>query len=190
MLIMSLPLIFRVPYILEVWLGDYPEYAVLFTRCTLVLSLCTLLSNALITEILSTGNLTSTTFWIGGVRLMALPIAYVLFILGFSPEYSYYTLIGIEIISLFTRLAILERITKMSFVLDFIRQVMTRVVVVSAISIVVVYYIDEKCDNNLIGFVGYVTLSLCLTSIIVSLIGLSSIERQAIIKLVKSKVRK
>lgn len=190
MLIMSLPLVFRTPYILGVWLGEYPEYAVLFTRCTLILSLCTLLSNALITEILATGNLTSTTFWIGGVRLMTLPIAYAFLKCGFPPEYSYYTLIGIEIISLFIRLEILEKITKMNFVMDFIRHVLIRVVIVSVISIAAIFCVDVVCANSLPGFVVYVMLSVCITSILVTVIGLSSIERSAIIKLVKSKVKK
>lgn len=189
MMFFAVPLIFRIPYILDIWLGNYPDYTIIFVRCAFILSMMTLLSNPLITEILATGNLTTTTFWIGGIRLLTLPIAYIVFRFGGGPEYGYITLIGIEIISLFVRLRILEIITKMSFIREFLINVLLRIAIVALVVILVNYILSATFPNNFIGLVIYGLIS-CITSIgTIMIVGLSDLERTSIVEFVKIKLK-
>lgn len=190
MLILSLPLIIRMSDVLQLWLGQLPDYAIIFSRCTLILSLCSLLSNALITEILATGNLTSTTFWIGGVRLMTLPIAYILFKLGCAPVYAYVTLIGIEILSLFVRLFILEKITKMNFVLDFIVTIGVRALIVGLLSSFICYWVSSILPGSMIALFSFLFVSMLITSMLVFILGMTNSEKKAILVLIKNKIKK
>lgn len=189
MMFFAVPLIFRIPYILDLWLGNYPDYTIIFVRCAFILSMMTLLSNPLITEILATGNLTTTTFWIGGIRLLTLPIAYIVFKFGGGPEYGYFTLIGIEMISLFVRLRILEVITKMSFIREFLINVFIRITIVAIVVIILNYILSVTIPNNFIGLVIYGLIS-CITSIgTIMIVGLSDLERTTIVEFVKTKLK-
>ena len=189
MMIFAVPLFFRIPYILEIWLGNYPDYTILFVRCAFIFSLMTLLSNSLITEILATGNLTTTTIWIGAIRLLILPIVYIVFKTGCGPEYGYFTLIGIEIISLFVRLRILEVITKMSFIREFLSTVLVRVLCVLSIVIFTNYLISSLIPNNFEGLVVYGILSCILSITVITIGGLSKSERITIMGFVKPKLK-
>lgn len=190
MMIFSVPLFFKIPYILEIWLGNYPDYSILFVRCAMILSLSTLLSNSLITEILATGNLTSTTFWIGGIRLLALPLAYIVFRVGGGPEYGYYTLFFIEIISLFVRLRILEVITKMTFIRDFIKRVGIRILPIVVCVGIINYFLASFFSDTLLGLLIYAINSCLLSVLFVAIAGLDKNERTAILGLIKAKISK
>lgn len=187
MLIFAIPISFKAPYILEIWLKNYPEYAVEFVRYSFILSLCTLLSNTLITEILATGNLTTTTFWIGGVRLMTLPIAYVVFKNNLGPEYAYIVLIGIESISLFVRLRILEIISNIRFVLPFIKNVLIRVIIVSFLLSLTNLFLSKMIVDTFLGLMTYISLSVIISTIFVILIGISKDERIALRTIIQTK---
>lgn len=190
MMIFSVPIFFKIPYILEIWLGNYPDYSILFVRCALILSLTTLLSNSLITEILATGNLTSTTYWIGGIRLMALPLAYIVFRLGGGPEYGYYTLFFIEVISLFVRLRILEVITKMTFIRDFIKRVGILILPIVISVGIINFFLASFFSDTLPGLLIYASISCLLTVMFVAIGGLDKNERTAILGFIKAKISK
>lgn len=191
MLILSLPVMIRAPYILELWLDVFPEYAVSFVRLGLLYSLLCLLSNALVTEMLATGNLTTTTLWIGGTRLLTLPIAYLVFYCtGCEPMYSYVILISIEIISLAIRLIILETITNMKFFIPFVKEVITRVLFVSIISVSLILQVNNMIEQNFIGLLMFVLISVLIIVITISFIGMSSVEKDAILKMITQKIGK
>lgn len=189
MMFFAVPLFFKIPYILEIWLGSYPEYTILFVRCAFILSLSSLLSNSLITEILATGNLTTTTFWIGGIRLLTLPIAYMVFKIGNGPEYGYYTLIFIEIVSLFVRLRILEVITKVPFINDFLKKVGSRVLSVIVLVGLLNFILSNQISNSFVGLLFYGILSCIISAGIISVLGLEKTERNTFMGYIKSKFR-
>lgn len=190
MLLLATPIIFRTPQILNLWLGEYPEYAVVFIRCAFLLSMLSLLSNTLITEILATGNLTSTTWWIGGVRLLTLPLVYLCFRIGGGPEYAYFSLIGIEFLSLYIRLIILERISGIKFILEFTIAVVIRVLVVLLLVFIVNYKINSWFSFSFIGLCSYVIISMLISTIIISLLGMTNNERGYLLGMIKRRIHK
>lgn len=189
MLLLSAPIIVRAPYILELWLSVVPDYSIDFVRLGLIFSLVSLLSNSLVTEIMATGNLTVTTYWIGGVRLLVLPIAYVIFkFFDCSPIGAYILLIVIEGVSLLIRLKVLEYITSMNFLKDFLIKILSRVVCVSLISGLIIMQIDTFITNDFIGLCIFVSICILLVATIIYFFGLSNIERNYIVSFIKSKI--
>lgn len=188
MLVFSVPIIFKTPYILQIWLKTYPEYAVTFVRCAFILSYFSVLSKPLITEILATGNLKRTVLWIGSSILMALPLAYMFFFYGLGPEFAYITLIVIEIISLTIRLLILEKITGISFLGKFINDVVCRISIVAVVVFLLNYIMSDCFSDSLIHLVLFAIISAISSLFIIFIFGIKKTERQLVTKYIKTKV--
>ena len=187
-LFFAIPVVLRTPQILSLWLGVYPNFSVVFIRCAFILTLLTVLSGTLITEILATGNLTSTTWWIGETRLLTLPLVYACYKIGGGPEYAYYSLIFIEFISLYLRLFILERITNVKFVKDFTNQVFMKIIITTLSSSVIAFFVNKLFPESLWGLLGFTIVALLLISIVSFFVGLTPTERGVIISFAKQKL--
>lgn len=188
MLFFAIPIVYRTPQILTIWLGIYPDCSVIFIRCAFILAMLTVLSGTLTTEILATGNLTSTTWWIGGTRLMTLPLVYLCYKMGGSPEYAYYSLIVMEVISLYLRLVILEKITYIKFVSDFTTLVFTRVVLVTLLAGVIVYIVNVFFQESILGLLAFILVTELLVGVVVFFTGLSTSEKIMIVDIVKKRL--
>ena len=188
MLFFAVPVVFRAPQILSLWLGNYPDYSVIFVRCAFILSMLTVLSGTLITEILATGNLTSTTWWIGGTRLITLPLVYLCYSLGGGPEFAYFSLIFIEIVSLFLRLFILERITDVKFVKDFTIVVFFRAVIVTLISGCIVFIVNRLFPDTTMGLLEFLVVAVFIVGVVIYVIGISADERRAVLSIAKKRI--
>ena len=57
MLIMAMPLIFETEFVLSIWLGTIPDYAVIFFRLTIVSSIIDRLGNVLYVASMATGDI-------------------------------------------------------------------------------------------------------------------------------------
>lgn len=187
MLLFAVPVIYRTPQILHLWLGDYPDYSIIFIRCAFVLSLLTILSSPLITEILATGNLTSTTWWIGGTRLITLPLVYLCYKLGGSPEYAYYSLIFIEIISLNLRLIILEKIIGVKIWKKFTISVFARTIASAFIALCTIYFINDFFEESFWDLFAFTIVAIFVNMLIILAFGITKNERVLILSYIKSK---
>ena len=119
LLIMVIPILFETEYILACWLKNTPKYTVIFVQLSLIYMLCQSLSNTLFTAMLATGNIRNYQIIVGGLALMAFPLSYGLFKMGFEPAYCYYATIFISILCLVVRLIMLHRIIGLSIRIFF-----------------------------------------------------------------------
>lgn len=189
-LILACPILVRTPYLLEFWLKLYPDYAVVFSRLAIILTLMVLLSDSLVTVILATGNLTSTTWWIGGTRLLILPLAYVALLVTDNPSMVIVVQIIMEIISLFIRLAILNNLTKVNFVGPFLSYVFIPIIIVSIISLGITFGLHLMIPDNFVGLCGLSILSLIVTIFSIMYIGLTKHERSVVLVKAQNKFQR
>lgn len=189
-LILACPIIVRTPYILDFWLKHYPEQAVMFSRLSIVLTMLYILSNALITEILATGNLTSTTWWIGGTRLLILPLAIVVCYFTHVAYYALFVQIGMEIVSIFIRLIILKSITGVAFLKPFLKVVLWPALLVTVVSFGLTVLIQIKLPDNFLGLCIMGGTSVLITLGAVFCLGLTSGERQTVRSMAISRLQK
>ena len=111
-LLLVIPLIIEMPYILELWLHEVPAYTVAFTRLTLIASIIYQLSAGLMSAIQSTGKIRTYQITMGVLLLLNIPISIVLLFYWKNPEVAFWTMILIEIICLFVRIAFAYRLTQ------------------------------------------------------------------------------
>lgn len=189
LLLITPPLFFRIEYILDLWLVKYPEYAVWFIRLTMICTLITVLSNPIITVILSTGHLKSNALWIGGTRLLILPLCYVALKLGNSPIYAYCVVIVIEAISLFIRLAIVKSMIHIP-ISAFVKKVLIRITPIAMIVFFLSFMLVKMFPINLFGTVGFACVSIFVTMLLICFVGLTVNERTKIVSFALNKIRR
>lgn len=189
-LILACPILVRTPYILDFWLKIYPPEAIQFTRLMVVYTMIVLLSDSLVTIILATGNLTSTIWWIGGTRLMILPVSYIVLKISNQPYLVIVVQIFFELLSLYIRLKILNIITNLNFVSSFIKEVFSPLLLVSAICLSFTYVIHLIVSNNFLGLLILFVTSVSITSIVIYFLGLSKLEREFVNGIVVKKINK
>ena len=178
MFMSSVPIIFFTPEILNLWLGHYPDHTVVFVRLTLVYGLVTVLSKTLTTEILATGIMRTNAFIIGGLRILILPLAYLFLWMGDEAYSVYYVMIVIDGISIFTRLYILKDITG-TMIMEYVKHVLLPVSLVSIVSLVFCYMIWKHIPSAYIILTVLLILAICM--VVITVIGISSDERQMVV---------
>lgn len=135
-MVLSIPIIFEIELFLRLWLGEFPEHTVLFTRLVLVLSLAEIVSYTLIVAQSATGKMRDYQIVVGGILLLNLPISYLLLKLGLFPEVTVIVAIVVSQLCLVARLWFLHRLIDFP-VRKFIKEVYCNVIVVTVISLIV-----------------------------------------------------
>ncbi len=189
-LILACPIIVQTPYILEFWLKIYPSEAVVFSRLMIIYTMLVLLSDPLVTVILATGNLTSTTWWIGGTRLMILPVAYIALKITDQAYMVIVVQIIFELLSLFIRLKILNVLTKLKIIYSFLKVVACPIIVISMICILITYIIHMFVTNTFVGLAFLICMSMIATCLVIYLMGLTKNEKMVISQVLINKIKK
>lgn len=78
------PLMIELPFILRIWLGDYPDETVFLTRIILLQTLITSMTKSVVMGMHATGKMKTANLMAGSALLFSLPLSYVLFKLGIS----------------------------------------------------------------------------------------------------------
>ena len=76
----------EIEYLLQLWLGVYPDYAPTFVRIILFQSLVQSMGTPTLRLLHAIGNIRMMNILVGSLLLMILPLSYILFWLGSSPE--------------------------------------------------------------------------------------------------------
>ncbi len=88
MAVLLFPLVLEAEFILDVWLKDVPQYAVLFTRIVLVESFFAVFSYSMAAVIGATGMLVGMEVYGRLVTLAVLPVAYIILECGGAPVWA------------------------------------------------------------------------------------------------------
>lgn len=103
-----IPLFIFCPIVLNVWLGEVPEDAVLFCRMILLTSLVDLLTMGLGTANQAIGDIKSYSLSINSLKLMTIPILIVFFLGGYSLKVAMWVYPTIELMVALIRLPFLK----------------------------------------------------------------------------------
>lgn len=135
MLILSIPVILETPFILSLWLKEYPENTVIFVRLVLIASLIEVLSNTLITLQVATGKIRNYQIAVGGLLLLNFPLSWLVLRVGGAPYTVYIIAIGIGIGCLLLRLWFLRYMVGLSM-RRYLRKVVGNVIVTTACAVI------------------------------------------------------
>ena len=181
LLILSLPIIINTTYILQLWLGDYPDYTDSFVRLILFLSMWESMAFPMSTGLLATGNIKYYQICVGGLNLLNIPVSYVFLRYGFSPNVVLIVAIMISQLALFMRLYFIKRLLFFN-IREFLTEVYLRILAVTFFSMIMPLCIYLNWNGTLSSFVVVSVISILSTSFIIWMIGCNEDERSLIKK--------
>lgn len=177
---LSIPIFFEIESILSLWLGQVPEHTVLFTRLVLILTLCEIISQTLITAQSATGKIRNYQIVVGGILLMNFPISYLLLYLGFAPEVTVVVAIIISQICLLARLLFLRTMVKLP-VKQFIKKVYFKVILVTILSASLPLICYVLMQPSIMRFIVIGSTSVITSSACIYYVGCNHNEQKKVI---------
>ena len=89
-IIVGLPILFELPYLLDLWLTEVPDYAIMFCRYEVVQQLIASFTVALVTMITGKGDIRSFQLFSSLTYILRLPLIYILLRFFTNPEMAYW----------------------------------------------------------------------------------------------------
>lgn len=180
LLMLALPILFETEFVLTLWLKQYPVHTVSFVRLVLLLTLCDVLSNTLITLQNATGKIRNYQLAVGGVLMLNFPLSYICLKMNFLPESVFVVALLISVTCLLLRLVFLKRMVQLS-IRHYLNKVCFNVCIVSLSAVIFPYIIYMYMGYGWQRFLSVATASLLCSSISIYVIGCSISERRFIL---------
>lgn len=179
------PLVFEMPAVLETWLGDIPEDAVLICRFSLLTALCDQITSGLGTANQAIGRIRNYSICVNTVKVMTLPFFWLCLWLGYSLLLAMWIYMGFELLCAMIRLPFLKYTAGLSirhFVLHVFARVIPPLIVLVAACWLTVAFIEMPFRFLLTGVVGVIA-----TAAAIWLTALEPTEKTMIIGLIAHK---
>lgn len=176
--ILALPIFLETDFVLKLWLGEYPVHSVNFVRLALLLSMCDLLSNTLVTLQQATGRIRNYQLVVGGTLLLNFPISYLCLKSSLPPESVFIVALSVSFLCLFLRLVLLKKMVHLS-IKRYLRNVCCNVFFVALCALAIPVMVHLQMSSGWERFVVVGGLSVLCVGISVWIVGCSSSERYA-----------
>lgn len=176
LLFLSLPIILETKYILDVWLGQIPEYTILFTRLVIINSLIESFTYVIGATVQATGRIKIYQIIVGGLLLLNLPVSYLFLKLGYLPYVVFIIAILLSTMSIIIRIAILSSLIRIS-IKTFLVDVLGVSILVSLLSLILPGWIYYIMNEGLLRVFCVIASSICSTLFCIWFIGLNSNEK-------------
>ena len=125
---LAIPAIFEIERLLQIWLGEVPDYAALFCRMVMLGAMCDMLTFGLGPANQAVGNIRNYTLLIFTTKLMTLPVVIVLLVLK-CPLYSVaIAYVTFELLSSLLRIPFLHKTAGLS-IREFYRNVFRKEII-------------------------------------------------------------
>lgn len=188
-LIVSLPVLIEAPYLIHLWLGQTPEYVVIFTRLIVIISIVDALASPIMTAAHATGKIKLYQFVVGMITIMNIPISYcVLKYICTDAVAVYAVSLALTTIAFIVRLWIVKRLVNFSIQLYF-RTVILRILALTVLSVPLPIGLHFIMADGFIGCAVVVVVSVISSCMFIYTFGMNPTERTAVVKVVRNKVK-
>lgn len=188
--ILTLPIFLEADEILNLWLVEVPEYAVIFFRLSIITTMIDAISNSIMTSVESTGNIRNYQIIVGGILLMIVPISYIVLKLGGDPTSVFIVHIIVSVIAFCVRLIMGSKVVGF-LKKEYLKKVLIPIAKVTLLSATIPILLHLLLPDSLLRVFVVCFISVSLVAIITYFVGLESQERKLVqdkIKSVKSKL--
>lgn len=183
--VLIVPLFAEVEFILGLWLGDVKEYMPAFVRLMLVYAIILSISEPITAIVQAAGKVKLYHGVVDTFTLLTLPLSYIAFKLGMSPNMGFIISIIIFVIAHFMRLFIIRSFYSFS-IAHYMRYILLPFALAVVVTSAVIFGIRFILTNSVVMIV----LSVILASLSIWLFVFNREERAFVIDIVKSKLSK
>ena len=183
----AIPLFFEMDLILNIWLDEYPEYTVIFSKILILNVLVDILIGPLIIGIQASGKIKYYQLTSGLVFMLNLLIMYVLLLFNFTPSSVIFSNIFFTIVVGGIRLFFLNKQIKMP-IHFWLKDVLFRCMLIIIIWSLVLYAIFSTFDFGYFNLLMTCIISSIFGVFIVYFLGLNSQEKIYTLNYIKRKI--
>ena len=184
---LAFPFLITPSFILNIWLNKVPEYTPIFIRLIIIDMLIEATSNLVVTLAQAAGKIKLYQLVVGLSKMMIIPMGFLILENYNKPELIFYVMIGITIICNVSRIQIVSKIVAFD-VKQYYRNIFSVLVLISLISyggtVLLITYL--KITNPILS----ILIGLIIYSILITRIGLSKYEKNAIKNFIKNKFKR
>lgn len=188
MSIVVIPVIFSADTLLHLWLGDVAPYTAGFLQLALLMSLVDCVISPIITALQATGKIKKFQIIVSCIMIANLPMSWLWLKFDYNPYVVMFLAIATSIIALVARLMLLHELVSFSY-RKFFLNVYARTLPCIIISSVFAWVCSSWFNHNFIGLVGFASITVLFSLIIIFFIALSSDQKQFIINKITSKFK-
>ncbi|WP_320639258.1 lipopolysaccharide biosynthesis protein [Porphyromonas sp.] len=174
--IIALPIIFETETLLNLWLKDVPEHAVLFTQLVMIYIVMESISGTMMISIQATGEISLYQMIVGGLLILNLPISYLLLEHGARPEITTVISIIIGFIAFVFRVFIVAPKININKIKLF-NELFIKLFFVGFLASWAIYFIHSIGFSVWLNLVIVILSSLLLTSFLMFTIAFNKEER-------------
>lgn len=184
----AFPVLMEMDFLLNLWLKDVPEGAVVFCNLMVLGGLIGCLGEGIPALINATGNIRTYQIIFHTFNLLGLPIAYLLFKKGYDAYMILVVYCVVYLLSAILRLFLLKYLYKFDIRM-LINKSYARILLVS-MPLIVYYIILNNPNTSVLGHLGNMFFSEVYLCAIILLMGLDKVEKQKIKVFLQSKSKK
>ncbi len=183
--IISLPVILQTDKVLMWWLGEVPDYTVVFFKIIIFISMIDVLSNPLNMCAMAIGKIRLYQIVEGGILLLIVPISYVALKMMAVPYIVFLIHLFIAILTQGVRLFLLKKMINLSLQ-SYLRYVLFRIILVLMATFLFICLLNILMPVVMTNFFTCSFIIVSIAGLFIFQIGLLKQERVFIINKVKS----
>lgn len=174
--LISLPILINTEFVMTLWLGKYPTYAVQFTKLIIVYSLFDALSGPLWMSINAVGNIRAYQIIVSSLLILNIPISYFLLNIGYSP------IIVMVIKVVINFLVFIFRIIYVNLKVKFPKRMLISYIfellyIICTFFILYFVFNQQGIEMNVLHATSVTLISIIILSTCIYFLGLSKSER-------------
>lgn len=176
MLAMTVPLCFRVDWLLNLWLVDVPENTSVFVKILLIASLIDSPSTPFVIGIQANGNIKFHEIINGTLLLLILPLSYFALWYGFPSASIFIIYTFFMLVTFLVRIVIFSKLLKIGLRTIY-HVVFEKIIIVCGVSFIVGYLTSVLFPNSLLSSILYCVFLFFIVLGISYILGLSTEEK-------------
>ena len=189
LLITTLPFLIEAQYVMDIWLNEVPQYAVIFCQLSIINNWVSILFRPAVTAINATGQVKYISIVNGTIYILVLPVSYVLLKIGFGPTIPFILNIVFLVLghTIFTMI-IVKWLMPFFEIKQFFIQVLLRCAFITLLSAPVPLLLHWMIEDGITKFIIVCFVSVIWTACVIYLLGLKKEERSLLNNLVSRKI--
>lgn len=183
-----IPFLFRTDYIMKLWLGNVPEYAISFAKCIVFTSLIYSAFEPIRTAVLATKKITKFMIIPDIFYTSILPISYIIGHASQNPHYIILSIVLLDVVTCILRTYYASQVSIIT-IKGCLNKVILPCVKVFTISSILCYIIAYTMPYTIIGLVLIIAINSLILIATIYMTGINKIERNYVKKIILKTIK-
>ena len=189
--LLSLPIIIEAPYIIQLWLGQLPDYVVPFTRMIVLISAIDSMASPLMTTCHATGKIKLYQSIVGTLIICNVPISYCLLkFCDCGPNAVFVVSLFLSTIALFIRLWIVKHLVIEFPAWRYVKDVLFLSLGIALLAAILPAVLHVVLSPSFLSCCIVVAVSVLSTLTFIYMLGLTHGEKKAIKEMINKKLHR